>query len=80
MDAIPNCWFKSYEEARACPQSEGGYLLPYKSHFFVTCPEGVRELGLDPKDSEWARIGWDGVRPEDANAWGRLKQKRELAA
>ena len=79
MDAILNRWFTTYEAARASRESEGGYLLPYRNQYFVTLAEGVRELGLDPDDPDWARIGWDWVRPADAQAWERLKEKRELA-
>ena len=79
MDAILNRWFTAYAEARASLHSEGGYLLPYRDQYFVTLREGIRELGLDPDDPDWTRIGWDWVRPEDAEAWGRLLAKRELA-
>jgi hypothetical protein len=80
MDAIVNRWFKTYGGARASLLKEGGYLFPYKDQYFVTLREGVRELGLDPDDPDWERIGWDWVRPKDAEAWGRLKEKREAAA
>jgi hypothetical protein len=79
MDAILSRWFTTYEEARASRESEGGYLLPYRNHFFVTTSEGIRELGLDPNDPDWARIGWDWVRPSDREAWERLREKRSLA-
>jgi hypothetical protein len=79
MDAIVNRWFRTYEEARASLQSEGGYLLPYRGQYFVTLREGVRELGLDPDDPDWERIGWDWVRPGDGAAWERLVHRRELA-
>lgn len=79
MDAILSRWFTSYEEARASLQQEGGYLLPYKHHYFVTSSEAIRELGLDPADPDWARIGWDWVHPADPDAWHRLMAKRELA-
>jgi hypothetical protein len=79
MDAVLNRWFTSYEEARSSLETEGGYLLPYKAQFFVTEGEGIRELGLDPDDPDWARIGWDWVRPKDSEAWERLKEKREQA-
>ena len=80
MGAILNRWFTTYEEARASLNAEGGYLLPYRGQFFVTTPEGIRELGLDPDDADWARIGWDWVRPLDAMAWERLRERREIAA
>jgi hypothetical protein len=80
MCVILNRWFTTYESARASRDAEGGYLLPYRNQFFVTLAEGVRELGLDPDDPDWARIGWDWVRPADAPAWARLAAKRALAA
>ena len=76
MDAVLNRWFTSYEEARASLEAEGGYLLPFKSQFFVTQSEGIRELGLDPDDPDWERIGWDWVRPKDVEAWKRLTERR----
>lgn len=79
MDAVLNRWFRSYEEASASLLSEGGYLLPYKGQFFITLSEGIRELGLDPDDPDWALIGWDWVCPKDSDAWQRLKEKRELS-
>ena len=79
MDAILNRWFTTYEAARASLDAEGGYLFPYRSQFFVTLSEGVRELGLDPEDADWERIGHDWVRPHDREAWTRLRAKREQA-
>ena len=79
MDAILSRWFTTYEEARSAREAEGGYLLLYKNHYFVTTSEAIRELGLDPADPDWARIGWDWVFPRDSQAWQRLKAKRELA-
>ena len=78
MDAILSRWFTTYEDARAAREQEGGYLLPYRNHYFVTTGEAIRELGLDPADPDWARIGWDWVCPRDTEAWQRLKTKREL--
>jgi hypothetical protein len=80
MDAIVNRWFTNYEDARESLHAEGGYLFPYRNQYFVTLREGIRELGLDPDDPDWARIGWDWVRPKDEEAWERLRNKRELAA
>jgi hypothetical protein len=79
MDAVVNRWFTNYEDARASLRVEGGYLFQYRNQFFVTLREGIRELGLDPDDPDWERIGWDWVRPQDEEAWERLKGKRELA-
>ena len=80
MDAFLNRWHASYAEARTCLEAEGGFLLPFGEHFFVTKDAGIRELGLDPEDPDWARIGWDWVRPQDREAWERLRWKRELAS
>lgn len=80
MDAIMSRWFASYAEARASLAAEGGYLFPYRSHFFVTSREGVRELGLDPADDDWARIGFDWVHPLDRAAWLRLCEQRLIAS
>ena len=77
MDAVLNRWFVSYEEARASLNEQGGYLLPYKRQFFITEEEGIRTLGLDPQDPDWANIGWDWVEPKSDEAWKRLKRKRE---
>jgi hypothetical protein len=79
MDAVLNRWFTNYAEALASLEAEGGYLLPYKTQFFVTLREGVRELGLDPEDPDWERVGFDWVQPRDNEAWQRLKEKREQA-
>ena len=80
MAALLNRWFTTYEAARASLEAEGGYLFPYRNQFFVTLPEGVRELGLDPEDPDWERIGYDWVRPRDRAAWARLRAERERAA
>ena len=80
MDAVVSRWFTSYADARASLDAEGGYLFPYRGQFFVTTSEGVRELGLDPADPDWARIGWDWVRPADPAAWERLRHRRAIAS
>ena len=80
MDAVLNAWFTSYEQALSSREIAGGFLLPYKDQFFVTQSGGIRELGLDPEDPDWAQIGWDWIRPKDLDAWKRLKEKRAKAA
>jgi hypothetical protein len=80
MDMFLNRWYSTYQEAWEARELEGGYLFPYRHHFFVTEAEAVRELGLDPDDPDWEQIGWDWVQPRDAEAWERLRDKRELAA
>ena len=78
MDAVLNRWFTSYEEARVSLEEQGGFLLPYKSQYFITEEEGIRELGLDPNDPNWARIERDWVEPKDRTAWNNLKEQREV--
>ncbi len=78
MDAFLSRWFTSYQEARASREAEGGYLFPYGNEFFVSQAEAVRELGLDPLDPDWERIGWDWVRPRDREAWERLLRRRDI--
>ena len=79
MDAFVSRWFTAYDEACGSRDAEGGVLLPYGRHFFVTNPDAVRELGLDPADPDWERIGWDWVRPRDHEAWERLRERRDTA-
>ena len=79
MDAVLSRWFTSYEEARESLESEGGYLLPFRHQFFVTTSAAIEELGLDPEDPDWQRIGWDWACPADREAWERLMRKRTLA-
>lgn len=80
LDVFLNQWFSNYEEARAALESGGGFLLPYRRHFFVCQPEAIRAMGLDPEDPDWEKAGRDGARPADAEAFGRLREKRERAA
>ena len=76
MDVFVNRWFRTYEEAQASLKAEGGFLFPYKHQFFVTESEAIRELGLDPADPDWQKIGWDWAHPHDKEAWDRLVVKR----
>ncbi len=80
MDAVVNRWFTTYQDAQASLKAEGGFLFPYRHQFFLTEVAGVIELGLDPEDADWERIGWDWVRPRDPEAWSRLLLRREIAA
>lgn len=77
LDVYLNRWYASYEEARAARERHGGFLLPYRRHFYVCEPGVVRALGLDPEDDDWQRIGFDAARPADAEAFSRLREKRE---
>lgn len=79
LDVYLNHWFTRYEDARAMLERVGGYLLPYKSHFYVTVAGAIETLGMDPEDPDWARIGFDWVQPTDRDAWARLRVRREAA-
>lgn len=77
LDRFLNRWFANYEDARSAREAEGGFLLPYKHHFFVCRPDVIRALGLEPDDPDWEKIAWDCARPRDIEAFQRLRQKRE---
>ena len=76
LDVFLNRWFSNYEEARRSLESEGGFLMPYRRHFYVCQPEAISALGLDPEDADWELIGRDCARPSDAGAFERLREKR----
>jgi hypothetical protein len=80
MSVFLNRWFRDYDDARTAREREGGILLPYRDQYFVASEAAVLELGLDPADPDWERIGWDWVRPSDRQAWERLRMKRSVAA
>jgi hypothetical protein len=77
LDVFLNRWYSNYEEARAARESGGGFLLPYKRHFFVCEAEVISAMGLEPDDPDWEKIQWDGAQPVDPEAYQRLCQKRE---
>lgn len=76
LDVFLNRWFPRYEDARGVLDREGGYLFPYKHHFFVCTSDALRVMGLDPDDPDWERIKWDYARPFNKEAYDRLFQKR----
>ncbi len=75
LDVYLNRWFAKYEDAKESRDGEGGFLLPYRHHFFVCESQYIQDLGLDPEDPDWERIGWDWAKPNDQQAWRRLDQK-----
>jgi len=77
LDIFLNRWFSNYDDAKRARETEGGFLLPYKHHFFVCKAEVIRALGLEPDDPDWEKIEWDCARPEDMGAFQRLREKRE---
>jgi hypothetical protein len=71
-----NLWFANYEEARNARERDGGFLLPYKKHFYVCEPGVIRTLGLNPDDPDWEKVGRDCAQPLDIDAFERLRDKR----
>jgi len=72
--AFLNEWHANYSSARQS-LSEGRYLLAYKRDFVVVTRDFITELGLDPDDPDWQRIGHDWVKPGDFAARRRLYDK-----
>ncbi|MDX1983046.1 MAG: hypothetical protein SFV51_22435 [Bryobacteraceae bacterium] len=76
--AFLNRWFRTYEEARASLDRDGGFLFPYHKHF-VVCEGGFLEAsGIDPGDPDWERIGRDWVKPADTEARRRLSTRQPV--
>lgn len=76
-DAFLSEWHSDYETARTALEVSGGYLLPYRTQFFVVQRGYIEFLGLDPDNPDWWRAGFDAARPADPAAWERLKEKLE---
>ena len=76
LDVFLNRWFSNYEDARLDRENHGGFLLPYKHHFYVCDTQVIRALGLDPDDPDWVKIRWDCAQPIDEEAYRRLRDKR----
>jgi len=75
-----NAWYARYDDARACLDQNGGYLLTHHGKYFV-CEAGyVRSLGLDPDDLRWKAIGHDIARPLDKRACTELVKLAEIHA
>ena len=79
LDVFLNQWFARHADARAALDRQGGFLLPYRQHFYVCQPGLIKALGLDPEDPDWRRIGFDCARPEDPEAFERLRARRRRA-
>ncbi|MCA8965100.1 MAG: hypothetical protein KDC48_09435 [Planctomycetes bacterium] len=75
MSLSLNQWFVDHAEAAAA-LAGGGYLIPYRKQFVIVDRAGIEELGLDPDDPDWERIGFDWVHPRDPEARLRLAKAR----
>ena len=72
-----NAWFSTYDEAKAFHTNNGGVLLPYRHHVFVTSMAILERLGFETGHTDWAAIGYDFVSPASLAAHGRLKAALE---
>ena len=71
-EVFSNNWFPNYPKAKAVHTVSGGFLLPYRHHFFI-CESGfVSNLGLSDELPEWEAIGRDWVHPLHVRSWLRL--------
>lgn len=71
-----NLWFATYAEAKEeLDKRSGCYLLFYRQSFFLAGAAHIRDLGLDPQDPAWQKMGFDWVCPQDQTAKHRLLQQ-----
>ncbi|MDC0713724.1 hypothetical protein POL68_34980 [Stigmatella sp. ncwal1] len=73
--AFLNRWFATYAEALVSLREKGGYLFPFREQFFICEAEFLRALGVDFKDPDWERMGFNWVEPLEPSARDRLEQK-----
>ena len=79
LDVFLNRWFSNYDDARAARESGGGFPSLTVSTSSCARPRRcARWSGTGRPRLE--RIGWDGARPRDAEAYRRLSEKRLRAA
>ena len=72
-----NVWFATYDEAQAFHAVNGGILLPYRRHYFVSSMALLGRLGFEAGHADWAAIGYDFARPASAAAHTRIKAALE---
>lgn len=70
-----NQWFAHYEEAKSYQQTNGGFILPFKKHFFICDSHFINYIGLNANDPDWQAINYDWIHPENKTAWDRLYKK-----
>lgn len=68
-------WYRTYGEALRHLNEHGGFLLPYRKHFFLCEPVYVQFLGIAEGDADLAAVGPNWVEPRDAAAYRRLLEK-----
>jgi hypothetical protein len=67
-----NLWYARYFDADIARRVAGGYLLAYRRQFFVVERPFIEDLGMDPDDRDWRRLGFDWVYPRNTTARTRL--------
>lgn len=67
-----NVWCATYDEAARIHTDHGGFLLCYRRQLFLADRHFVTDLGVDPDDADWTRIGRDWAEPRDPRARHRL--------
>ncbi len=72
-----NVWFATYDEARDFHGVNGGVLLPYRQHYFVSSLALLDRLGFEAGHADWAEIGYDFARPASTEAQARIKAALE---
>jgi hypothetical protein len=77
LDVFLNRWYSEYAQALSARERHGGFLLPFKNHYFVCAADVISALGLDPNDADWEKIGWNAAQPADDEAYQRLREKRK---
>lgn len=65
-------WYTSYDDARKHLSERGGFLIPYRKHFFVCETHYLEMLGLTKDDVDLKLVGENWVEPRDSKAWDRL--------
>lgn len=68
-------WYSNYEEARAHLNASGGFLLPYRKHFFLCEAVYVHFLGVPEGDADLAAVGVNWAEPKDVAAYRRVLEK-----
>jgi hypothetical protein len=67
-----NLWYARYADADIGHLESGGYLLAYRRQFVVVERPFIEDLGRDPDDHDWQRLGFDWARPRERAARTRL--------
>jgi hypothetical protein len=74
LDVFLNRWYSTYADAQTARERDGGFLLPYKKHFFVCQADVIQALGLDPEVPDWEKVKWNAAQPAESEAFNRLRK------